>query len=682
MILALLLAACHKTPNDGICVEKAEQLGFVPCVHALATHEEFEAVSVQSEAVDQTWITKFLVPTGGESAIDQSVFVDAQRYALHQDFLSEVFPEEFSGLTSETYAEMVLNPDERVFYSGSLTEYIDADGETFLGFRVWDRGQVVEETVTLEEITEVWEALVDRVGFGDLHFVPRNKNQLEAAAGWDAPFPIVDVSANVTYEAYTQGEGYGTLRLYTLEELDTATGAGEYGFQDILVLDEAPWDLEMVVSGLITGTRQGQLSHLNVRSASRGTPNCFIASPHALLEIYEGLLVHLTCDEAVWRIEETTLSEAEAFWETLRPDPVDILSPDLQTTALVGLLELDTESSGARTGGVAAYGSKGANLAALYQRISSDLQLDGFLVPASAYDQFMRENTWSVDLGSGETEASFQETIDSWLASTDFRNDTAWRLSCLGDFRDAMETAVVDPDLLTNLGAAIESTWGNDTTMVRFRSSSNAEDALTFSGAGLYDSTSACLADQRDGDEVGPSRCDSDKDNERSLERALRRVWSSLWKVGAYEEREWYGIDHSLAAMGILVNTRSADEQANIVLFSGDPVVIDDRFLVNAQVGEFDVVSSEPGVIPEVARLTIDNGAVVAIEREQASSESGAWVLSTEQLHEIGEAMADIEGVYPVDGEIPGDQRVLLDTEWKVLVDGRLVIKQIRPFLR
>jgi hypothetical protein len=75
---------------------------------------------------------------------------------------------------------------------------------------------------------------------------------------------------------------------------------------------------------------------------------------------------------------------------------------------------------------------------------------------------------------------------------------------------------------------------------------------------------------------------------------------------------------------------------------------------------------------------------VVAIEREQASSESesGAWVLSTEQLHEIGEAMADIEGVYPVDGEIPGDQRVLLDTDWKVLVDGRLVIKQIRPFLR
>ena len=44
--------------------------------------------------------------------------------------------------------------------------------------------------------------------------------------------------------------------------------------------------------------------------------------------------------------------------------------------------------------------------------------------------------------------------------------------------------------------------------------------------------------------------------------------------------------------------------------------------------------------------------------------------------------MADIESVYPVDGEVPGDQIVLLDTEWKVLVDGRLIIKQVRPFLR
>jgi hypothetical protein len=44
--------------------------------------------------------------------------------------------------------------------------------------------------------------------------------------------------------------------------------------------------------------------------------------------------------------------------------------------------------------------------------------------------------------------------------------------------------------------------------------------------------------------------------------------------------------------------------------------------------------------------------------------------------------LADIEGVFPLDEPAPVDADVVLDTEWKVLVDGRLVIKQIRPFLR
>ena len=32
-------------------------------------------------------------------------------------------------------------------------------------------------------------------------------------------------------------------------------------------------------------------------------------NPHALLELYDGLLVRFTCDEEVWRIEETTWEE-------------------------------------------------------------------------------------------------------------------------------------------------------------------------------------------------------------------------------------------------------------------------------------------------------------------------------------------------------------------------------------
>jgi hypothetical protein len=38
--------------------------------------------------------------------------------------------------------------------------------------------------------------------------------------------------------------------------------------------------------------------------------------------------------------------------------------------------------------------------------------------------------------------------------------------------------------------------------------------------------------------------------------------------------------------------------------------------------------------------------------------------------------------VFPVDGVVPPDATVLLDTEWKILPDGSLIVKQVRPFLR
>ena len=127
----------------------------------------------------------------------------------------------------------------------------------------------------------------------------------------------------------------------------------------------------------------------------------------------------------------------------------------------------------------------------------------------------------------------------------------------------------------------------------------------------------------------------------------------------------------------------SKDEQINIVLFSGDPLAVDDRFLVNAQDGDHDVVSGEPGLTPEVVRLTITGGDVSEISREAHSSLSeDAWLLSREQLEELGAAMSDAVVVFPVDETAESDQTVLLDTEWKVLSDGRLIIKQVRPFLR
>jgi hypothetical protein len=484
--------------------------------------------------------------------------------------------------------------------------------------------------------------------------------------------PWYDPSTSLEYEVYTEGVGYGTLRRYTLAELAEATLNAEFGFQDLLVLDEAPIDIESVISGAVTGTRQGELSHLNVRSASRGTPNCYVKGAYERVAAYEGQLVKMHCGKRGLEIESATQEEAEAFWNELRPDPVSVPTPNLVDMELRNLLELSSQTADERHQNLIRYGSKGSNLATLYRRIPSELQLDGFVVPFAYYQAFITEN-------------QFDQQIEGMLADARFPSDGKHRRATLAGLQTAMRAAACDGQVLDALATQIQSTFGNNTTMVRFRSSSNAEDTLAFNGAGLYESTSVCAADEFDNDLIGPSHCDASQTKERSICRGLKKVWASLWSPKAYEEREWFSIDHSKVAMAILVNTRTAREQANIVAFSGNVLGPDHtQYLINAQTGELPVVSAEPGVWPEKNLLSVDDetGSVTEIIRARLSSEvgEGEHVLEDARLQELGSALWSIVKAYPMDAQVPDGQRVILDTEWKVREDGQLIIKQVRPF--
>ena len=81
------------------------------------------------------------------------------------------------------------------------------------------------------------------------------------------------------------------------------------------------------------------------------------------------------------------------------------------------------------------------------------------------------------------------------------------------------------------------------------------------------------------------------------------------------------------------------------------------------------------------ALLTV-TGDDVTIERISASSETMGddVVLPDATLARIGVTLGALD--FPIDGAVPDGSAVLYDTEWKVLEDGRLVIKQIRPFVR
>jgi hypothetical protein len=675
----LVLAACQHPPvpaGPDTCEVLTDQRGFLVCMQTLGTRAEWESVATDAAVIDQDRVTKYLIPVDDEQVVP-TVFVNANHYALHYDFLRDAFPDSFANLLWAQYVAMIVDRAQRRYFGGEVSEFIEADGTRRFGFIVWDDPAVEAQTITYEEVLTVWTELQARFRLGALMFVPNSTHQRDAASTWaDAPF-LIRGEDNIAYEAYNPGVAYGTVRLVPLAELADATAEARFGWQDILVLDEAPFDVERVVSATVTGTRQGALSHLNVRAAARGTPNCYLEAPFDALAAWEGTLVRFECGEDIWSIAAATTAEAEDWWDTLRPDPVDISPPDLSVIEAVNLLDVPTDDAAERDVALSRYGAKGANLAALYQRIDPAWQLDGLVIPFAWYDTFIETNTWELD---GET-LTFAATLDRWLHDDTFLSDGAVRAERLDALRSAMLAAPVDPLAIEALSAAILTTWGDDTTMVRLRSSSNAEDGLAFSGAGLYDSESGCLADELDGDADGPSLCDTDKSRERPLSDALRIVWASLWTVGAYEERAWYGLDQSLVSMAVLVNTQSEDEQANIVGFTGNPMADDPRWLVESQLGDLDVVSADPGVWPEQVLLTLEGGEVTGIDRVSASSE-GDLVLDDARLSELGGLLWDVSQVFPVDDVPPEGTAVLLDTECKILEDGRLIIKQVRPFLR
>lgn len=678
-VLVLGAAGCRVGGGGGdapapetTCEDAAARLGHRVCVHRVPDLETWTGLSFPAAAVDQARATTYMVPVDAGSRIP-TVFVDASAFeapqqSLHFKFLTGSFPE-FTLLQYEQYLELITDPALREWYAGSVTEFVIPGPVRTLGFTIWDQGTVPAATVTCEQFDAVFAELSDRLPFAALVVVPANDLQRETVA--TCGLPVHDPSTALDYEAYTTARGCGTLRRYTLAELAAAETEAAFGWQDVLVIDEAPLDVETVISGIVTGTRQGELSHLNVRSASRGTPNCYVKDAYALLAEWEGQLVAMDCAVDELTVVAISPEEAQACWEDLQPAPVEVVPPDRSWTALVPLLELETDSPEARRTAIGRFGSKGTNLATLYQRIDPALQFQGFLIPVHYYDAFV-------------TEHGFQATLDAWFGDPEFLSDGALRRERLEGLRADMEDAPCDPDLVADIGGMIVGTWGAEDTMIRFRSSSNAEDALHFNGAGLYDSTSVCLADTLDGDADGPSVCDADKGKERTICRGLTRVWASLWSMKAVEERAWYGIGHADVVMGILVNPRTKGELANIVAFTGNPLIDGDpRYLVNAQVGELDVVAAVPGVWPELDLLTVSEGAVIGIERVKGSTElpDGVWVLSESRLELLGAALATIEEVYPVDGDPPVGGRILLDTEWKLRGDGQLVIKQVRPFL-
>jgi hypothetical protein len=646
------------------------------------SYADFDGLTIAPDDRSGEREGKFLLAVPGTSAPFETAFQDVHQHSLHFEFLVAAFPDEFTGLTAAEYDKLVATRTGRRFFVGGLRRFATVSGVDTYGFDVYTAPGKPEELLSAAETAAVYRALAQRFRRRPFVYAPTTPEAKAAAEAWTDPgfpidFPVPPPP--VGYEVYTPGVAYGTVRLVTLAELPELVASGSLGWQDIAVLDRAPTDLETIVAAIVTGDRQGELSHLNVRAARRGTPNLYLRDGGAALAPYAGHLVRLTATQDGYVVvPDVPAAEAAAWWAAQRPEPVAIPFADRQFDELPALAELGAAADVARIGG------KAANLAQLYSFLPARYQLPALAIPFKAYTDYLDENSIQDDRALPPGRRTLAEHIAALHADPHFLTEPAYRAERLDALRVAIDDGKVSPELVARLAARVEEVFGPG-VMVRFRSSSNAEDGVRFNGAGLYDSTSVCPADSLDADNVGPSLCDPSQPKERTIQRGLHTVWASTWNLRAWTERAWYGMAQTEVGMALLVTPAFPDEQANGVAFTGNPSApVPGEYLVNAQAGDVSVVLPDPGVLPERSLLTVADGQVTSIRRVRPSSivPPGTQVMPDAALRDLGSVLALAEEKLPIDLQGYARSDVLMDVEFKLRrPDGQLVLKQIRPFL-
>jgi hypothetical protein len=564
---------------------------------------------------------------------EQVHFQDTATYPLHRAFAVAHlgFPQ------GAPFANEYYLPQRR-YLLGAVTRYEEPDA--------WAYEIAPYDTATPEMVALAFRRLRDAAVFGPaLRFHPTSADQ-EARLGpalSAAGVPTVTTDqlfAGTTYQPLNLGTTIGQVRILAEGDLP-----GAYvGPREIAVLPTAPEDIS-VVAGIVTATPQTPLSHINVLSQQRGTPNMALRDAARIFAPHAGRWVRLQVGAFRYAIEPVSQAEADAFWATHRPAPIAAPAPDYSRTGLLGLDALALAD-------LPAVGGKAAHFAEL--RKIKDLRVPaGFAIPVSYYQRFL-------------TESCIDRQIAALLADPRLRADGTYRRQQLLALQDRMAAAPVPADLLAALQARLERDFPGK--RMRFRSSTTAEDLDGHSGAGLYESESGQFGDPK-----------------RPVDAALRKVWASLWGFRAFEERDHVSIDHQKVAMGVLVHPAYLDEAANGVALSANPFDTsadgEDAFYINAQLGETSVVSPPRGVTAEqVLYFYFHNGQPAAYLSRSSLVPAGSTVLSRQALFDLGSALSSIRDHFSRFYKPHAGPHLAMDVEFKLTPDQKIEIKQARPY--
>ncbi len=249
-------------------------------------------------------------------------------------------------------------------------------------------------------------------------------------------------------------------------------------------------------------------------------------------------------------------------------------------------------------------------------------------------------------------------------------------------FSDTLQAGVLD--------ALTDPLYGFEpNALLRFRSSTNVEDGDDYTGAGLYDSYSACLADDLRAAGDGTCACDPNRDSQRSVLKAIRKTYSSFYNENAFLERLRRDVNELDVGMALLVHHSFPDdhERANgVATIARDSATGESQIELVTQLGATSVTNPVDGSIPEQITLRVYADGNISRPRVQLESSlvpRGGMVMDTiEDYVNLANLIATISDAFRA---LTNKLDYTLDLEYKkvgsgdqVRPEGGLIVKQVR----
>ncbi|HEX4417014.1 MAG TPA: PEP/pyruvate-binding domain-containing protein [Kofleriaceae bacterium] len=599
----------------------------------LATEDEFLAYSKE---LGGERFAKFVI----DLKSDAVYYFDVDVYKVHKDFIFQELYKKPRTRAANRIFDQNYGSQKTDFMMCYLIHHLNQDAWTFA---FWDG-----DLATADHVRHAYRRMKQTFYNGDKVKFRPDSNYQEGVARTLKDVPVVfndQLYQAQTFQSFNNGSAVGTLRFVPP---DVPESELTFDPAEIVVIRTPLSDITPV-AGIISETFSTPLAHVSLRAKGWGIPNIGLKQARDKLAALDGKQVYFEARDADYVVRLATAAEiAEFAARKATTHRVVLPIADLSVTAMATLEQM-------RGKDVVAYGTKASALGEIVAAKLTGFDVPpGFGVPFAYYAAHLKAH-------------GIDAQIARLLAAPP--KDPAARKQQLEALRKAIVSAAPSDELRAKVEQALGELTHHDPSIGVFvRSSTNAEDLATFSGAGLYDTL--------------PNVKGSD-----AVVAAILQVWASVWNFAAFENRARYAIDHARVYGGVLVQIGVNGTAAGVLVTVHPTDPTDElNYTVNAKSGlGIRVVDGKK--VPESLLVSWYNHGIRVLSRsaedtklvfddtggvhEVANPDAGKPVLTNRMAIVLADTARQLTHVFKSNK---------LDIEW-VFAGDRLNIVQSRPYV-